>query len=45
MLVEGEALDECEQSQNWIMVGKAKQKQGGVKWVSNPHVRKNNNIC
>ena len=43
MLADSETQQECDQSQNWVMVGKAKQ-NGGVKWLSNPHVRKNNNV-
>ena len=31
---------ECDHSQNWVMIGKAKQNKG-VKWVSNPHVKRN----
>ena len=44
-LADSKPQEECNQSWNWVMVGKAKQKWGGVKWVSNPHVRKNDNIC
>ena len=44
MLADSELQEECNQSWNWVMVGKAK-KMGGVKQVSNPHVRKNDNIC
>ena len=43
MLVDSEPQEECNQSQNWVTVGKAKQ-NGGVKWVSNPHVRENDNV-
>ena len=39
MLVDSEPNDECDHSQNWVMVGKAKQNKGGVKQVSNPHVK------
>ena len=45
MLVDSESREECDQSQNWVLVGKAKYKTRGVKWVSNPCVRNNNNIC
>ena len=29
MLVDSELQEECNQSQNWVMVGKAKQNGGG----------------
>ena len=45
MLVDNEPEEECYHSLNWVMAGKAKQK-GGVKWVSNPHVRvKDEAVC
>ena len=39
MLVDSEPKEECYHSLNWVMAGKAKQNEGGVKQVSNPHVR------
>ena len=45
MLADSEPNDECDHSQNWAMVGKAKQNNGGVKWVSNPHVKRNKRQC
>ena len=45
MLVDSEIHDECNHSQNWVIVGKAKHNMGGVKWVSNPCVKRNDNIC
>ena len=45
MLGDSEPKEECDQSHNWVMVGKANRNRGGVKWVSNPCVRKNNNVC
>ena len=45
MQVDSEPHDECNHSQNWVMVGKAKQNRGGVKQVSTPHVKKNDNTC
>ena len=45
MLANSEPKEECNQSLNWVMVGKAKQ-NGGVKQVSNPHVRvKDEVVC
>ena len=45
MLVDSELEEECYHSPNWVMAGKAKQK-GGVKQVSNPHVRvKDEAVC
>ena len=41
MLTDSEPQEECNQSWNWVTVGKTKQ-NGGVKWVSNPHVRNDN---
>ena len=35
--------DECNHSLNWVMVCKAKQ--GGMKWVSIPCVKRNDNAC
>ena len=43
MLADSEPHEECNQSQNCVTVGKA-TKMGGVKWVSNPCVRKNDNV-
>ena len=43
MLVDSEPQEECNQSWNWVMVDKTKQ-NGGVKWVSNPCVRKKDNV-
>ena len=43
MLADSEPQDECNHSLNWVVVGKAKQ--GGVKWVSIPHVKRNDNAC
>ena len=44
-LADSEPEEECDQSLNWVMVGKAKQ-HGGVKLVSNPHVRvKDGVVC
>ena len=34
MLADSEPHDECDNSQNWVTVGKAKHKKGGVKQVS-----------
>ena len=31
MLVDSKPQEECNQSQNWVMVGKAKHKMGGSK--------------
>ena len=45
MLADSEPQEECNQSWNWVIVGKAKHKMGGVKQVSNPHVKSNDNIC
>ena len=39
MLVDSEPKKECCHSLNWVKTGKAKQNMGGVKQVSNPHVR------
>ena len=39
MLADSEPQEECNQSWNWVMVGKAKQNGGGVKWV-----RKNDDV-
>ena len=45
ILVDRELEEECYHSPNWVTAGKAKQK-GGVKWVSNPHVRvKDKAVC
>ena len=45
MLGDSELEEECYHSLNWVMAGKAK-KMGGVKWVSNPHVRvKDKAVC
>ena len=44
MLVDSEPQEEYNQSWNWVTVGKAKQNGGGVKWVSNPPVRKKENV-
>ena len=45
MLADSEPKVECCYSLNWVTVGKAKQ-NGGVKWVSNPHVRvKDKVVC
>ena len=38
MLAGSEPKEECYHSPNWVMADKAKQKWGGVKWVSHPHV-------
>ena len=43
-LADSEPKDEYDHSLSWVMVGKAKLK-GGVKWVSSPHVRRNDDIC
>ena len=46
MLADSEPKEECYHSPNWVMVGKAKQKWGGAKWVSKPHVRvKDKVVC
>ena len=45
MLVDSEPYDKCDHSQNWVMVGKAKQNKGEVKWVSTPCVKRNDNAC
>ena len=45
MLVDSEPQEECDQSENWVMVGKAKHKMGGVKQVSNLCVKRNDNTC
>ena len=39
MLADSEPDEECYHSPNWVKAKKAKQKYGGVKWVSNPCVR------
>ena len=39
MLADSEPHDDCDHSQNWVTVGKAKQNKGGVKQVSNPMSR------
>ena len=40
MLMDSEPKEECYNSLNWFMAGKAnKMKLGGVKWVSSPRVR------
>ena len=44
MLVDSGPQEECGQSQNLVMVGKAKIKWSGVKWVSNHHVRKKDKV-
>ena len=44
-LADSEPHNECNHSQNWVTVCKAKQKQGGVKQVINPHVKRNDNAC
>ena len=36
MLADSEPKEECCHSLNWVTVGKAKIKMGGVKWVSSP---------
>ena len=44
MLADSEHHNECNHSQNWVTVGKTKTNMGGVKWVSNPCVNRNDNI-
>ena len=44
MLVDSEPQEECDQLQNWVVVGKAEQNGGGVKWVSNPCVREKDKV-
>ena len=39
MLADSEPHDKCNHSQNWVMVGKAKQNKGRVKLVSTPMSR------
>ena len=39
MLVDSEPYNKCDHPWNWVMVGKAKQNKGGVKWVSSPMSR------
>ena len=36
MLADSEPMEEGWHSLNWVMAGKAKNKMGGVKWVSSP---------
>ena len=43
ILVDSEPQEEFDQSQNWVMVGKAKQNRGS-EMGSNPCVRKNDTI-
>ena len=43
MLADSEPQEECDQSWNWVTVGKAKQ-NGGSEIGSNPHVRKKDTV-
>ena len=43
MLADSEPQEGCNQSWNWVTVGKAKY-NGGVKWVSNPCVGKKDEV-
>ena len=43
MLADSEPQEECDQS--WSHGRQGQTEMGGVKQVSNPHVRKNDNIC
>ena len=46
MQADSELEEGCYHSLNWVMAGKAKQKWGAVKQVSNPHVRvKDKVVC
>ena len=45
MLADSEPHNECNHSQNWVMVGKAKQNKGGSEMGKYPNVRRDDNIC
>ena len=41
MLADSEPHDDCNHSQNWVMVEKAKHNKGGSEMGKYPHVKRN----